>query len=619
MHGLSLLLRRDGICLEQEVLKPSWFAGWSKVGLAPEVTILGGCAMARPDDSHRIPPRHWYEGNGYLLSLEGGLEERERLCSQLTVSESLTDTELVIEAWRRWGREGLCRLRGPIGVMLVDLKDRERPCAVLYREPLGRRELYYSASSQWFLATRQPSGLLMHPEVSREPDRQWLTDAFALSFSAGQRTPFRDVRKLLPGEVLICTPDEIQLHREPLNIGHQDLRYRRDGEYAEHFRELLERSVARCLAGSGDRVGIMLSGGMDSGPLAALAQRELSAKGRKLIAYSWSLPGFELADESTEIKDCAKFVGCDLRLLPGTDEWPMRDLESWPIDPNSPFTNSLRRLKLKLYAAAASDGCSVILNGASGDHLYPHPKHRLRDAWRSRRFGYLLDEILFMARARGGPGLWRDASTRMLGRHLLRWKPNRRRQIPAWLSAGARQAWAIEDSAWPPESVHHPRPDHFLSALDQKAADGLSGDVFFAHRLGIERRDPFRDLDLIDFMLSVPAHRSYRKHHTKCLARQGMVGFLPESIRLRPRGGLLNEFFDAGYRREHDALEVLLSASDVAWPDYVDHKWLVRALRSAEPSDGEKLMVWQCAAFELWRRALSGEQPDLLRFARGDS
>ena len=376
--------------------------------------------------------------------------------------------------------------------------------------------------------------------------------------------------------------------------------------------------MARCVLDSGERTGIMLSGGMDSGPLAALARRRLSGEGRTLTAYSWSLPDYPSADESTEITACARHVGCELRLLPGSAERPMRELATWPVNPNSPVANCFRRLKLTIYRAAAAQGCRVILNGASGDNLYPHPSYRLLDGWREQHLGLMLDEIARIGRAGGVSGLWRDAAVRRLGKHLLGWR-SRPAPPPVWLSASARQRWREAGSPWPPEAADHARPDHYLSALGQWAADGVSEEAFFANRCGIERREPYHDPDLIDFMLSVPSDRCYRNGHTKWLARQAMQGWLPETIRWRPRGGLLTEFFDAGYQREHAALRQLLSASDVAWPAYVDHGWLMRALDAREPSETEKLLVWYCAAFELWRQALSGEHPELLQFAHGTS
>ncbi len=70
-----------------------------------------------------------------------------------------------------------------------------------------------------------------------------------------------------------------------------------------------------------------------------------------------------------------------------------------------------------------------------------------------------------------------------------------------------------------------------------------------------------------------------------------------------------------GYACEINTLKRKLSATTLAWPMYVDHNWLMRALHASEPSGMEKLMVWYCSAFELWRQALSGDHPELLQFA----
>ena len=615
-----LIVRRDGNCSREATEPPSFPPEGLAAPSLPSSAVIRGACVITPSSSARQPWQHWYEQDGFVL-LSGYLDQRDRLHASLGLSpdaaQTLTDAALALAAWRRWGESGLARLQGPIALVLADLRDPQRPQIVLYREPFGRRGLYYFSSPQLLLVADEPAALLAHPAVSSQPDEHWLAGHFALARPAENRTAFRDIRKLLPGERLICTPEAIRLHREPLVFGQRTLSYRSDQDYAEHFRALLEQAVARCLRDSGERTGIMLSGGMDSGPLAALAQRRLSGEGRALTAYSWSLPGYPNADESAEITTCAHHVGCGLQLLPGSAEWPMRDLATWPVNPNSPLANCFRRLKLAVYRAAAAEGCRVILNGASGDRLYPHPSYCLLDGWRGGCLGWVMREIARIGQAGGVLGLWRDPAMRRLGKHLLGWRKTRPISAPVWLSASARQHWREAGNPWPPEAADHARPDHYLAALDQWAADGVSEEAFFAHRCGIERREPYHDPELIDFMLSIPSYYCYRNGHTKWLARQAMDGLLPETIRWRPRGGLLTEFFDAGFRREHAALEQLLTAPDAAWPAYVDHGWLMRALNASEPDEREKLLIWYCAAFELWRRALSGEHPDLLQFAHG--
>ncbi len=475
------------------------------------------------------------------------------------------------------------------------------------------------ATSDLLLVASEPSALLAHPLVSSAPDDRWLTQYFALSRPTDNRTPFRDIRKLLPGECLVCTPDGMRLTREPLALGRRPLRYRREADYAEHFRALLDQAVGRSLIDSGERTGIMLSGGMDSGPVAALAQRRLSAAGRTLTAYSWSLPEYPSADETAEIAACAGHIGCGLQLLPGADEWPLRDLRE--LAGESQFARCER------LPPSQARGLPCRGQGRLPCHIERRLRRQPLSAPRPSLDGRVAGRTPRVRAARDRPDGWHLRADRPLARP----RPAGARQASAGLARpdplGARLAHRQRHGSIGTRRAALGRrnrpitrvPTTYQAALDQWAADGLSEEVFFASRCGIDRRDPFRDADLIDFMLSIPSYVCYRDGHTKWLARESMRGLLPESIRLRPRGGLLTEFFDAGYRRELPSLRRLLTARDVAWPAYVDHGWLMRALDAREPSEKEKLLVWYCAAFELWRQALSGEHPELLQFAQGQA
>ena len=134
----------------------------------------------------------WHEQDGFILILSGYLDQRDRLHASLGLSsdaaQTLTDAALVLAAWRRWGESGLARLHGPIALVLADLSDSQRPRIVLYREPLGRRGLYYFSSPQLLLVADEPAALLAHPAVSSQPDEHWLAGHFALARPADNRT-----------------------------------------------------------------------------------------------------------------------------------------------------------------------------------------------------------------------------------------------------------------------------------------------------------------------------------------------------------------------------------------------------------------------------------------------
>ena len=166
---------------------------------------LGGFAIARSDPGRKVARPQQHDEPGLILAMDGYLDNRESLRAALGIPADAavfsTDAALVLEAWKRWGESGLKRLSGPIALAITDLRDSHGPRIVLYREPLGRRGLHYLATSRLLLVASEPSALLTHPLVSNEPDERWLTDYFALSRPTDNRTPFRDIRKLLARRV----------------------------------------------------------------------------------------------------------------------------------------------------------------------------------------------------------------------------------------------------------------------------------------------------------------------------------------------------------------------------------------------------------------------------------
>ena len=106
-------------------------------------------------------------------------------------------------------------------------------------------------------------------------------------------------------------------------------------------------------------------------------------------------------------------------------------------------------------------------------------------------------------------------------------------------------------------------------------------------------------------MLSIPSYQHLRRGQTKLIARNAMKGIIPEEIRLRPRSGVLTPFFDYGVlQKERAFVQQILSAPEAEWPRYVRRQWLLDVLDKKAPLEMEKMVVWNCVSFELWRRAL---------------
>lgn len=612
--GFALLFYRDGQSIAAASidnalaslsrLGPDGIRTWQQEG--GSIALGQANLFSTPEDNGCYLPLMLADDN-LVIAFDGRLDNRSELLADLTapnkpsnLNQSSPDAAIITQAYIRWGLSCCDHLQGPAALIIVDYHQAH---VLLFRDALGSRPLYYYLTDKRLLAASEPIALLSQPNVSSDLNQTWLASYFTFSTAPPTTTPFAEIKELLPGERLLCSRDTLQLNRPTLHAGTRQILYQNDADYAEHFHELVDRSVANCLRSSGG-VGVMLSGGMDSGPIAAVAQAQLAAAGSAITAYSWSIPAFPSADESTQIRTCADFLGIKAELIASDDKWPLSQPETWPICLNTPTNNGFRRAVLAVYQVARDNNCKVLLNGNFGDNLYPNFSYHMLEMLQDRKLGLFLSEVAWLLGKRSPRAILNNSAVRKLIKQAIRWKARPPATTPLpWLTPHAislREPPVI----WPVESTQHARPDQFSAMLGLNIARGISGETHFANQYGIDRREPYQDMALIDFMLSIPSYQCLRRGQTKLIARNAMKGLIPESIRLAPRTGLLYEFFNFGIAQSQGWIKTLLFTPDCEWPHFVEKTWLEHKITQKIHTETERMVIWQCIAFELWRKAL---------------
>ncbi|HET7845237.1 MAG TPA: asparagine synthase-related protein, partial [Xanthomonadales bacterium] len=378
------------------------------------------------------------------------------------------------------------------------------------------------------------------------------------------------------------------------------LRLADDDAYASAWREALCAAVDAALAGA-RAPGLSLSGGIDSGALAACA-------GERVSAWSWSLPAHPECDEGPLAATACAATGARPHVFAGDAHAPLTARDA-PVHPDAPSANAFRALREAQLGYAREAGCDVLLSGNYGDHAYPEGDAWLFALLRSRRATRLGDELRGRWRRAGARALWQDAGWRAPLRRLLRRTAS---ASPPWLDERAR---ALLESA-PRE--HDVAANSTLNRrlhrtlLGRAAALDASLDTFWSDRHGIELRYPYRDPRVIAFVLALPADVQWRHGEQKALTRRMLAGRLPEALRLRPKSGSLLPFFRAAIRGTQRArAEALLFAPDARWPAYVRRDAMERAWAAPDPRESDDLLLWQAVSHERWWRALERETPML--------
>jgi asparagine synthase (glutamine-hydrolysing) len=487
------------------------------------------------------------------------------------------------------------------GSFALVFRDRERSHAVAARDGMGNRSAGYVLTAERFLVGPDDAALAAAGSDT-ELDRLRLAELFAGEELSGPGTFFAHVRALVPGELLLVGADEVR--RRPLPRPEPASRLEagtRPEELVERFAALLDAAVARRLRGC-RRAAVMLSGGLDSAPLALLAARHLG--GDAVTALSWRLDA-AAADERRFVEATARAGGLDVEWIAGDDPQalPFAGLDRWPVNPSSPEDTAYRWLHERSYRRARELGHDLVLWGFGGDSLYAPARRWWWTLLAAEGIGPAVDQLRAVAAESG----WPAALRRHVLAPLLPKARELRRRPPPWLEPAAVELLR-EQPRWPRDVERARRPgqaDRLLALLD---AEGCHFERWHARRCGVELAFPLRDAALVELCLAVDDHLLQRGDESRVLLREASRGLLPEEVRTRRGKASLRDLVDRGLApaRLRPARSLLL-ADEALWRGFVSAAAVERWLDADFRDDGERAALLRCLHAEVWRRRRAGE------------
>lgn len=576
----------------------------------------GGLLPAACLASDGVEPVH-DSPSGVDLLFSGRLDNRSELVGALgkPVATAESDGRLALAAYRAWGTDAFPRLVGPFALVLFDPRE-QRMLAV--RDALGDRSLYWFRDSRRVIVASELPLVLRHPAVPREVDDTALAHFFAVQAPPPGVTFFSSVREVPPGHLARVAPDveAVERYWPPHSI--ERIRYPRDADYVEHFRDLLGQAVRCRLPGpdgkpgldgaQGEGVAVLMSGGLDSTSVAATAAMERANVPRldSVHSISWVFDELPGADERRFIDPVVEHHGLRGHQVVGDDEWPLRDTSTWPVRAEAPWQGPYCRLQNAAYRVARENGARVLLTGEFGDHLFADSGFWLRDLLTDRGVAAAWQALWAEVDSRGPASIVRSGPARSAVSRALGWR-GRPLAPPAWLTPEAGSLVAESAETWRRTPFPVPPRDRALPyprILDPLCALASSLEHPMANRAGIDLRRPYRDRRLIEFLLAIPAHLLQRPGATKWILRQAMRGVLPEPVRERRWVSSLLPLSARGLV-EHEAEEVdrILRRPDAVWRRFVDADWLTESFprRLRLGLDGiESVVAWQCICSQVW-------------------
>jgi asparagine synthase (glutamine-hydrolysing) len=310
--------------------------------------------------------------NGEIYNFKDVRADLER---EGVVLRTQGDTEIVLEAYRRWGAAALARLDGMFAFAIWD-NAAER--LFLARDRFGEKPLYYTETSDGFVFASQLDALLAEPAIARRLDETALANFMAWGYASGPQAAIAGVRRLPPASHAVFDRNGFSGPSTYWSLldhyGAADAPRALDTA-AEALGAELDRASQSQLV-SDVRVGAFLSGGIDSSSIVAAIARAGPTRDLDTFCIGFDVAGFSETDEARRVAVHLGTAHQDRTITAG-DAADANWAAAW----DEPFADT-SMVATWILARFARERVTVALSGDGGDELFAGYETYAADALR---------------------------------------------------------------------------------------------------------------------------------------------------------------------------------------------------------------------------------------------
>jgi asparagine synthase (glutamine-hydrolysing) len=475
-----------------------------------------------------------------FLFWDGRLDNRNEITSELDgrVNAASGDHEIVAAAYARWQTDSFRRLVGDWSLTIWNPRARS---LILAKDPVGLRPLFYNYTKANLLWSSSLNLLVAEAHGTLDLDFEYLAGWLSF-FPEAHLTPYRSIHAVPPSSFVRFEHGRVSVTRYWDFDPDKQIRYANAFDYEEHFREVLGNAVRRRLR-SDKPLLAELSGGMDSSSIVSLAdammkhEQGLAPRLDTLSYYDDAEPNWNEVPYLTKVEERRGRTGHRIQVDCADDLSAILDHTSFAATPSECGKNSARNREVELLTATGDYG--GILSGTGGDEFtggvptaVPELANLLAQ-FRLVAFSRRLKTWALSQRKTWFQLLW-ESSRVFLPNRFLRALPNQR--PPGWLVPRFARLHASALAGYDVRlKFLGPRPS-FQENLS--AVQGLRRYVacsIISPRTGCERRYPYLDRDLLEFLFAIPREELIEPGRRRSLMRRALAGIVPDEILTRKR------------------------------------------------------------------------------------
>ncbi len=475
-------------------------------------------------------------------------ELRKKLLSEIDF-KSTGDTETLLEGLIKYGTDFIRNLNGIFAFSFFNIKTGE---IIISKDHFGVKPLYYHLNDHEVYFSSELKAICSFKKGDISIDKSALKNYINFLWSPGQKTPFNEFKKLLPGTYLkgnINDIKNIQIHRYYtvpfdgkylINESEDDLIIKLEN----HLLKAVERQML-----SDVPLGFFLSGGLDSSILVAMA-RKLNPD-KEINCYTIrvdSTDGF--TDDLSYAKKVAEYLNLNLTIVDAkTDILKNFDKVIYHLD--EPQADPAPINVYNICKVARKDGIKVLIGGAAGDDILSgYRRHQ------ALNFESSIEKIpKFLRKLIKNVSLKFNGKTSFIRRfkklsaNLDKLKQQRLMGYFSWIDHNTLRNLFLKPNDYNCfsyfESLNKFIPKEnsdlnkmlfweintFLTDHNLNYTDKLSMAV------GVEVRVPFLDKELVEFSTNIPPNYKLNGIERKYLLKKVAEKYLPKEVIYRPKTG----------------------------------------------------------------------------------
>ncbi|MDH4423921.1 lasso peptide isopeptide bond-forming cyclase [Bacillus cereus] len=494
------------------------------------------------------------------ITADAIIDNRDELFEKLQVEyadrKNMTDSELILLSYEKWGEAAPKYLMGDFAFMIWDEKKQ-----ILFgaRDFSGSRTLYFYRSENKFAFCTIIKPLFTLPYVEKTLNGQWIAEFLAIPVNFEsvdpQLTVYKYIEQVPPSHTVLVKDGKVKFSRYYIPTAGKMLNLKSNEEYEEAFREVYQSAVKARLR-THHEVGAHLSGGLDSGSVVSFAAKDLRAENKKLHTFSYvPVEGFEdwthkgrIADERPFIQSTVGHVGnIQDYYLELPERSPLSEIDDWLETMEMPYKFFENTFWLRgVYEKASQHEIGVLLSGQRGNWTV---------SW-----GPMLDYQAMLLKKLHWIRFYRELHlySRNLGVKKARvFEVVRRKAFPFFHQLLSSEEQDVFPIIINPEFA---KKMNVFDRLKEQNVDITGTSISTAYDMKREQfekpyywsingtyetklslryalwdRDPTNDLRIIQFCLSVPEEQYVQNGLDRSLIRRATKNFLPDKVRLNQR------------------------------------------------------------------------------------